>query len=125
MPYSKVISGSSSTMDGINAGDSGIHMSDTQHSIHIPYVQDHENHQLHQINSGNGMDDGYDNGGDNNTGGTEGIEGDVPSNPGNLTESYATMVEQSSDGGDQLTLSFRGQVYVFDSLSPEKVHQYA
>ena len=33
------------------------------------------------------------------------------------------MMDQGGDVGDQLTLSFQGQVYVFDSVPPEKVHQ--
>lgn len=31
------------------------------------------------------------------------------------------LAVQRSDGSNQLTLSFRGQVYLFDAVSPEKV----
>nr|POF20986.1 gata transcription factor 28 [Quercus suber] len=55
-------------------------------------------------------------------GGNEGYEGDVPSDAGNLSDNRSAMVDQvGGDIGDQLTLSFQGQVYVFDSVSPEKV----
>ncbi|XP_077214577.1 GATA transcription factor 28-like [Tasmannia lanceolata] len=52
------------------------------------------------------MDDDQDDGG-------EGMEGDASTDPGNL--------QVRSQGANQLTLSFQGEVYVFDSVSPEKV----
>ncbi|KAJ7962681.1 GATA transcription factor [Quillaja saponaria] len=104
-------------MDGIHGGDTRIHMSDGQHPMQVLYVPEHEHHGLHHIHNGNGMDE------DRHTGGGgESIEGDIPSNPRNLPDNHSsTMVDQGSDSGDQLTLSFQGQVYVFDSVSPEKV----
>ncbi|KAJ7952052.1 GATA transcription factor [Quillaja saponaria] len=96
-------------------------MSDGQHPMHVRYVQEHEHHGLHHMSNGNGMDDDHHTGGGGDGGGSEGVEGDVPSNPGNLPDNHITMVDQGTDSGDQLTLSFQGQVYVFDSVSPEKV----
>ncbi|KAL9459912.1 hypothetical protein AB3S75_003169 [Citrus x aurantiifolia] len=87
-------------------------MSDEQHSIHhVHYVPEHE---LHHISNGDVMDDEHDEG--NGVGESEAMEGDAPSDPGSLSDNRAV-----SEIGDQLTLSFQGQVYVFDSVSPEKV----
>ncbi|KAL9462784.1 hypothetical protein AB3S75_000731 [Citrus x aurantiifolia] len=87
-------------------------MSDEQHSIHhVNYVPEHE---LHHISNGDVMDDEHDEG--NGVGESEAMEGDAPSDPGSLSDNRAV-----SEIGDQLTLSFQGQVYVFDSVSPEKV----
>lgn len=49
----------------------------------------------------------------------EGMEADGQADPSNLGDPQAVMVPQV--GGNQLTLSFQGEVYVFDSVSPEKV----
>ncbi|KAL1292632.1 GATA transcription factor 28 isoform X1 [Arachis ipaensis] len=108
-------------MDGIHGGDSRIHMSEGQHPMHVPYVQEHEHHGLHHMSNGNGMEDDQNNGDDTNCGGSESVEGEIPSNHGNLPENHTAMIDQGGDVGDQLTLSFQGQVYVFDSVSPEKV----
>ncbi|KAK9232643.1 hypothetical protein WN943_022891 [Citrus x changshan-huyou] len=87
-------------------------MSDQQHSIHhVNYVPEHE---LHHISNGDVMDDEHDEG--NGVGESEAMEGDAPSDPGSLSDNRAI-----AEIGDQLTLSFQGQVYVFDSVSPEKV----
>ncbi|KDO41402.1 hypothetical protein CISIN_1g022728mg [Citrus sinensis] len=87
-------------------------MSDEQHAIHhVNYVPEHE---LHHISNGDVMDDEHDEG--NGVGESEAMEGDAPSDPGSLSDNRAV-----SEIGDQLTLSFQGQVYVFDSVSPEKV----
>lgn len=115
--------GSSCTMDGIHGDDSRIHISDGQHPIHVPYVQEHEHHGLHHMSNGNGIDEDQNDGGDTNCGGSESVEGDIPSSHGNLPDNHAVIMDQGGDAGDQLTLSFQGQVYVFDSVSPEKVHQ--
>ncbi|XP_057454038.1 GATA transcription factor 28 [Lotus japonicus] len=108
-------------MDSINGGDSRTHISDEQHSLLGPYVQEHEHHELHHMSNGNGIDDDQNNGDNTNCGGGESVEGEVPSNHGNIHDNHTVMVDQASDGGDQLTLSFQGQVYVFDSVSPDKV----
>ncbi|XP_008811434.1 GATA transcription factor 20-like [Phoenix dactylifera] len=49
----------------------------------------------------------------------EGMEGDVPSDHANLRDPLGMVAPQV--GANQLTLSFQGEVYVFDSVSPEKV----
>ncbi|XP_028776848.1 GATA transcription factor 28 [Neltuma alba] len=104
-------------MDGIHGSDSRMHMSDAQHSMHVPYVPENEQHGLDHMSDGNRMEDNN-NCGDANVSRHESVEGEV-SNPGNVTDDHGAIIEQAS--GDQLTLSFQGQVYVFDSVSPEKV----
>ncbi|KAM3749726.1 hypothetical protein ACB098_05G208900 [Castanea mollissima] len=111
-------------MDDIHEDNVRMHMSEAQHPMQFQY----EHHGLHHMSNGNvnGMDDNHhhDNGNVNGSGGggNEGYEGDVPSDAGNLSDNRSTMVDQAGgDCGDQLTLSFQGQVYVFDSVSPEKV----
>ncbi|XP_028776872.1 GATA transcription factor 28-like, partial [Neltuma alba] len=103
-------------MDGIHGSDSRMHMSDAQHSMHVPYVPENEQHGLDHMSDGNRMEDNN-NCGDANVSRHESVEGEV-SNPGNVTDDHGAIIEQAS--GDQLTLSFQGQVYVFDCVSPEK-----
>lgn len=67
--------------------------------IHVHYMQA----------SGDGMDEDADDGG-----GSEGMEGDV------APEQQVGVVTRSQVA-NQLTLSFQGEVYVFDSVPPEKV----
>ncbi|KAK8624238.1 hypothetical protein V6N13_065589 [Hibiscus sabdariffa] len=54
-----------------------------------------------------------------------GVE-DVSADPLYVTTSAASApdlaIPQRVDGASQLTLSFRGQVYVFDAITPEKFH---
>ncbi|XP_015894174.1 GATA transcription factor 28 isoform X1 [Ziziphus jujuba] len=112
-------------MDGIHGNDVGMHMSDAQqHQVHLQYVQEHDHHGLHHLSNGTGVTDGNDDGrcGDGGAaGGAEIVEADVPSDPRNLSDNRNALVDHGGDSGDQLTLSFQGQVYVFDSVSPEKV----
>ncbi|THU54156.1 hypothetical protein C4D60_Mb10t22050 [Musa balbisiana] len=49
----------------------------------------------------------------------EGMETEGPSDPNHLGDAQTLISPQV--GGNQLTLSFQGDVYVFDSVSPEKV----
>uniref|UniRef100_A0A2P2P255 Tify domain-containing protein n=1 Tax=Rhizophora mucronata TaxID=61149 RepID=A0A2P2P255_RHIMU len=65
-------------------------------------------------------DDVHGNGGG---GGSDAMaEGDALPDHGNLSDNHALgMADHGVDGRDQLTLSFQGQVYVFDSVSAEKV----
>lgn len=105
-------------MDGIHGSNSPMQMSDgQQHSMHhVNYVQEHE---LHHMSNGDIIDDEHDVGdanGNNDGGVSEAVEGDAPNDSINLSENRVI-----GDNGDQLTLSFQGQVYVFDSVSPEKV----
>uniref|UniRef100_A0A803M9S2 Uncharacterized protein n=1 Tax=Chenopodium quinoa TaxID=63459 RepID=A0A803M9S2_CHEQI len=50
----------------------------------------------------------------------EGIDGELHNDPGNVSDTHGGMMVANGDN-NQLTLSFQGQVYVFDSVSPEKV----
>lgn len=96
----------------MHRSDAQMQISDGQHSMHhVNYVQEHD---LHHMSDGNVMDDEHDD--VNGVGGSEAVEGDAPSDPGSLSDNRC-----NGDNGDQLTLSFQGQVYVFDSVSPEKV----
>ncbi|KAJ0458559.1 putative transcription factor TIFY family [Helianthus annuus] len=50
------------------------------------------------------------------------VEGDA--DPGNMSDNHNGLLlfaRGSIEDTNQLTLSFQGQVYVFDSVSPEKV----
>ncbi|PKA52882.1 GATA transcription factor 24 [Apostasia shenzhenica] len=49
----------------------------------------------------------------------EEMEGDGPSDPGHMVDPQGMIAPHG--GSNQLTLSFQGEVYVFDSVSPEKV----
>ncbi|KAF8092734.1 hypothetical protein N665_0402s0022 [Sinapis alba] len=72
---------------------------------------------LQHIQNGGGMVDDHADGG----GMSDGVETDVPSHhPGNITDDRGEVVDRGGEQGDQLTFSFQGQVYVFDSVLPEK-----
>ncbi|KAL6996127.1 hypothetical protein U1Q18_006266 [Sarracenia purpurea var. burkii] len=108
-------------MDGIDESQGHIHLIDTQQAIHhhVHYTQEHDHHMMHQMSNENGIEH-EDNSG--NGRGSEGMEGEIPPDPGNLADNHNALVARgSSEDNNQLTLSFRGQVYVFDSVSPEKV----
>lgn len=48
---------------------------------------------------------------------------DVSADPLYVTSTPSDLaIVQRVDGASQLTLSFRGQVYVFDAITPEKVY---
>ncbi|XP_060206092.1 GATA transcription factor 24 isoform X2 [Lycium barbarum] len=87
----------------------------------------HRYHGLHLISNGNVMD--HDEHDDNGvaaagvgSGGSECIEGDISADPGNLSDNHNGMaVPGATVNSNQLTLSFQGRVYVFESVSPEKV----
>ncbi|KAM1016519.1 hypothetical protein ACFX13_046941 [Malus domestica] len=106
-------------MDDISGSNASMHMSD---EVHLQYMQEHEHPQgLHQMSNGNGVADDHDDGSGAGTGGAELSEVNVQSEPVNLSDTNSGMVDHSGNNGDQLTLSFQGQVFVFDSVSPEKV----
>ncbi|KAG0461666.1 hypothetical protein HPP92_021963 [Vanilla planifolia] len=50
---------------------------------------------------------------------SEGMEGDGPPDVGHSGDPHGMILPHG--GSNQLTLSFQGEVYVFDSVSPEKV----
>ena len=101
-------------MDGLHDGDPEMHMTDADQHMHVHYMHD-QNHGMHHLNNGNGMDDDHDDGG---AAGGEGMGGELHSDPGAVSDT--PMMVAGADN-NQLTLSFQGQVYVFDSVSPEKV----
>ncbi|XP_008799476.1 GATA transcription factor 20 isoform X2 [Phoenix dactylifera] len=68
----------------------------------------------HNGGDGDGMEEDHDGAVEG-----EGMEGDVPSDHANLGDPHEVVAPQVP--GNQLTLSFQGEVYVFDSVSPEKV----
>ncbi|OMO76114.1 Zinc finger, GATA-type [Corchorus capsularis] len=107
-------------MDGIHGDNGSTHMGNDPMQHHVHY----ERH--HHIMNGNGVvvnvdDDDPHHHGLNPDDGDDNLEedeaGDFPSehHPGNLSDN------QGPEIGDQLTLSFQGQVYVYDSVPPEKV----
>ncbi|KAK6911107.1 Zinc finger, GATA-type [Dillenia turbinata] len=80
-------------MDGIHRDGAGVHH-------RVGYIEDH----------GNGMlSDGHGHGDDDNRHNTLVSRGDSENN------------ENGEENHNQLSLSFQGHVYVFDSVSPEKV----
>ncbi|KAL6496879.1 hypothetical protein OROGR_028808 [Orobanche gracilis] len=88
------------------------------------YLQDQHHHGLHNhISNGHAID--QDDHGDNNKMGSGGVnevmDGDV-SNIGNQSNDHTAVIPVGgSENNNQLTLSFRGQVFVFDSVTPERV----
>lgn len=104
-------------MDGIHGGEPGM----------MHYLQDQNHNGLHHHHMSNGNAIDQDEHGENNNIGTSGgvdevMDGDVGANIGSQTDNGALIPHVGgSENGDQLTLSFQGQVYVFDSVSPEKV----
>uniref|UniRef100_A0A1J3D0W0 GATA transcription factor 24 n=1 Tax=Noccaea caerulescens TaxID=107243 RepID=A0A1J3D0W0_NOCCA len=96
-------------MDDPNGSNGGMHNGEDEED---PMNVQYEDLDLHQIN--NGMMDDH----------AEGVEleTDIPSHPGNSSDHRGEVVDRGiENGGDQLTLSFQGQVYVFDHVLPEKV----
>ncbi|KAH6773295.1 ZIM-LIKE 2 [Perilla frutescens var. hirtella] len=102
-------------MDGIHGGEPGM----------MHYLQDQNHHGLHHHHMSNGNAIDQDEHGENNNIGTNGnevMDGDVGANMGNQSDNSSLIPHVGgSENSDQLTLSFQGQVYVFDSVSPEKV----
>ncbi|KAL2462423.1 GATA transcription factor 28 [Forsythia ovata] len=101
-------------MHGSEAGMMGHYMQEQDHHHHHPGLH-------HHMSNGNVMD--HDEHGHNSGGGeSEGMDGEVSADPGNLSD-HGALVSQGggTENNNQLTLSFQGQVYVFDSVSPEKV----
>ncbi|XP_030551243.1 GATA transcription factor 28 isoform X2 [Rhodamnia argentea] len=113
-------------MDGSHGGDDRMDIGDPTHNHH-PMQAHHRHHhglQVQQhLSNGNDMNDDRDRDRDRDSGGAgEGIEGDVPSDAGNDSDNRGSLLDHGGgDDGDQLTLSFQGQVYVFDYVPPQKV----
>lgn len=111
-------------MQGQNEGDPHRHQGAQFQGVdsgqmHIHYMHsDEHGHPLHHSND-NGAGEEQDEGdGDNNC--IE--EADVQSDGDNLTEPQS-VAPVRSQGTNQLTLSYQGEVYVFDMVAPEKVQQ--
>lgn len=99
--------------DDLHGTNGGMHnIDESQDPMHLQY----EHNGLHHINNGNGMMDDHADEGMN-----EGVETGIPSHPGIPSDHRGEVVDRGSENGDQLTLSFQGQVYVFDRVLPEKV----
>ncbi|KAK4427481.1 GATA transcription factor 28 [Sesamum alatum] len=104
-------------MDGMHANEAGM----------MHYLQDQHHHGLHHhLSNGNAID--QDEHGENNNIGSSGgvnevMDGDVAADIGNQSDNHGQLIPQvgGTENNNQLTLSFQGQVYVFDSVSPEKV----
>lgn len=107
-------------MDGMHGSEPGM----------MQYLQDQHHHELHHhMNNGDAID--QEEHGDNNNIGTSGgvdevMDGDVEAGIGNQPDNHGTLIPHvgGSDISNQLTLSFQGQVYVFDSVSPDKVPSF-
>lgn len=101
--------------DELHGSNGRMHIGEAQESMHHVH---YGHHALQHIHNGSGgmVDDQADGGGM-----SDGVETDGPSHPGNITDNHGEVVDRGSEQGDQLTLSFQGQVYVFDSVLPEKV----
>jgi len=105
-------------MDGLHGRDPEMHITDAEQQMHVHYMHD-QNHGMHHLSNGNGMEDDHDDGG---AVGGDGMRGELHSDPGAVSDS--PMMAAGADN-NQLTLSFQGQVYVFDSVSPEKASLYS
>ncbi|CAH8331938.1 unnamed protein product [Eruca vesicaria subsp. sativa] len=100
--------------DELHGSNGRMHIGEAQDPMHHVH---YGHHDLQHIHNGSHMVDDHADGGAM----SEGVETDVPSHPGNITDNRGEVVDRGSEQGDQLTLSFQGQVYVFDSVLPEKV----
>ncbi|CAA0829541.1 GATA transcription factor 28 [Striga hermonthica] len=102
-------------MDGMHGSEPGM----------MHYLEDQHHHGLHHhMNDGDDIDQD-DNGDHNNMGNTDGVnevmDGDANSMGNQSNNPDGLIPVGGSENSNQLTLSFQGQVYVFDSVSPEKV----
>lgn len=104
--------------------EGGIEEEAMQQHPQVHYLQEHDDHHHHGFMSNGDVmehDDDGGGGGDGNggSGGSDCMEGDAN---GSLLDNHSAMVVHGgAETNNQLTLSFQGQVYVFDSVSPEKV----
>ncbi|VFQ68896.1 unnamed protein product [Cuscuta campestris] len=87
----------------------------------VHYLPEHDDHHHHGfMSNGDVMEHNDDGGGDGNggSGGSDCMKGDAN---GSLLDNHSAMVVHGgAETNNQLTLSFQGQVYVFDFVSPEK-----
>lgn len=106
-------------MDGLHhESEEEMQLAEAEQQMHAAHFMHEQNHGLHHhLSNGNGLHEDHDN---VDNGGRDDIDGEVPNDPGNVSDSHGAIMGPISDN-NQLTLSFQGQVYVFDSVSPEKV----
>lgn len=109
-------------MDGINGSNNSARMqtsTEAQNPSMQMHYDHHQNHQngIQMMNNANGM---IMNSGDNDQ-----DHNGVVNGGGDDDDHGGTMMvaadNHGKENGDQLTLTFQGQVYVFDSVSPGKV----
>ncbi|KAK9757133.1 hypothetical protein RND81_01G142600 [Saponaria officinalis] len=103
-------------MDDLHGRDGQMHIAEVEEQLHVHYMHD-QNHGMHHLSNGDGMEDEHD---DGVTGAGGGIDNELQNDHVNVGDNHGGMMIPGGDN-DQLTLSFQGQVYVFDSVSPEKV----
>ncbi|KAH8497623.1 hypothetical protein H0E87_020057 [Populus deltoides] len=109
-------------MDGINGSNNSARMhtsTEAQNPLMQMHYDHHQNHQngIQMLSNANGM---IMNNGDNDQdhNGVVNGGGDDDDHGGTM---MAAADNHGKENGDQLTLTFQGQVYVFDSVSPGKV----
>ncbi|KAL4584533.1 hypothetical protein LXL04_009136 [Taraxacum kok-saghyz] len=105
-------------MDDLHENESAMQMADDNPPYHPQhYIQDQEHEDLHHLSNGNMIH--HDEQQDNEIGVGQ---NDPMEDPGNMSDNHNTLLSRGTiEDTNQLTLSFQGQVYVFDSVSPEKV----
>ncbi|KAH9624543.1 hypothetical protein KSS87_017753 [Heliosperma pusillum] len=103
-------------MDDLHGRDGQMHMAEAEEHMRVHYMHD-QNHGMHHMSNGDEMEDEHD---DGVTGANGAMDNELQNEHGHVGDSHGGMMIPAGDN-DQLTLSFQGQVYVFDSVSPEKV----
>ncbi|KAG2243115.1 hypothetical protein Bca52824_095048 [Brassica carinata] len=93
--------------DDLHGNNGGMHNGGVQDPNHAMHVQYEHHGMMDEQHADDVMN--------------EGLEADIPSHLGNASDHRGEVVDRGSENGDQLTLSFQGQVYVFDRVLPEKV----
>ncbi|KAL7140552.1 hypothetical protein ABFS83_09G126900 [Erythranthe nasuta] len=109
-------------MDRMHGSDAGMmHYLHDQHNLGI-------HHHMSNGNSIDGDEHEHEHEDNNNIGNSSGginesMDEDVTADMGNQSDNHGALISQIGDieNSNQLTLSFQGQVYVFDSVSAEKV----
>ncbi|KAH9300499.1 hypothetical protein KI387_012082, partial [Taxus chinensis] len=109
-------------VQGQNEGEFNVHPKAQYHGVdcghlHMHYMHSQENPLCHS--NGDGILEEQDEGDqDNNCM----DEADVQSDGDNLSD-HQPIVPPRTQGTNQLTLSYQGEVYVFDTVPPEKIQQ--
>lgn len=110
-------------MDDLHGDESAMQMPPDGKPAYHPqmhFMEEQEHDDFHHLSNGDMIHHGEHD--DIGVGQREGMNGDVGSDPRNMSDNHSALVAHGSvEETNQLTLSFQGQVYVFDSVSPEKV----